>query len=84
MSELNFRVDPPDGIFCRLLSILYQYTSYGMATAINSQKNHVIHLAWELHILDDKKFIALSEKLLETGRMLGGWKKGLITKIPTR
>jgi hypothetical protein len=28
---------------------------------------------WETHSLDDKKYIALSEKLDEIGKMLGGW-----------
>ncbi len=37
-----------------------------------------LQLAWEIKILDDKKFISLSEKLSEVGRMLGGWNKQLI------
>ncbi len=37
-----------------------------------------LQLTWEIKILDDKKFIALSEKLNEIGRMLGGWNKRLI------
>ncbi|MDO8516117.1 MAG: four helix bundle protein [bacterium] len=30
---------------------------------------------WEIKVLDNKKYIALSEKLNEVGRMLGGWMK---------
>jgi len=30
-------------------------------------------ILWETKSLDNKKYIALSEKLNETGRMLGGW-----------
>ena len=37
-----------------------------------------IQLIWEIKIFDDKKYIALSEKLNETGKMLGGWHNNLI------
>jgi hypothetical protein len=30
-------------------------------------------ILWETKSFPDKKYIALSEKLNETGRMLGGW-----------
>lgn len=36
-----------------------------------------LRLAWEIKALDNKKYIALSEKLDEIGRMLGGWNKHL-------
>ena len=32
-----------------------------------------LQLAWEIKTLDNKKYIALSEKLNEIGKMLGGW-----------
>jgi len=32
-----------------------------------------LQLLWESKSLDDKKFITLSEKAVEIGRMLGGW-----------
>ena len=32
-----------------------------------------LQIAWEIKSLDDKKYINLSEKLLEVGKMLGGW-----------
>lgn len=34
-----------------------------------------IQLSWEIKIFDNKKYLALSEQLTETGRMLGGWIK---------
>lgn len=37
-------------------------------------------LAWEIHAIDIKKYTVLSEQLLEVGKMLGGWRKGLATK----
>lgn len=34
-----------------------------------------LQLAWEFKVLDNKKFIFLSQKLDEIGKMLGGWIK---------
>ena len=41
-----------------------------------------LQVAWEIKALDNKKFIELSEKLFEIGRMLGGWNKQLIRENP--
>lgn len=40
----------------------------------------LLRLAWELRALDSKKYADLSEGLQETGKQIGGWKKGLQTK----
>jgi hypothetical protein len=36
-----------------------------------------LQVAWEIKSLDNKKYINLSEKLNEAGKMLGGWIKSL-------
>ena len=36
-----------------------------------------LRLAWEIKALDNKKYISLSTRLDEIGRMLGGWNKQL-------
>lgn len=36
-----------------------------------------LQIAWELKSLDNKKYILLSEKLNEVGKMLGGWIKSI-------
>lgn len=36
-----------------------------------------LQISWEIRALDTKKYIALSERLEEIGRMLGGWLKQL-------
>ena len=36
-----------------------------------------LQISWEIKCLDDKKYIKLSEKLNEIGKMLGGWIKSL-------
>ncbi len=35
---------------------------------------------WETHSLENQKYVALSEKLNEVGRMLGGWHGNLTEK----
>ena len=42
----------------------------------------LLRVAWELHILDDKKYTGLSDGIQEIGRQIGGWKKGLQKKTP--
>lgn len=42
----------------------------------------LLRVAWELHILDDKKYAELSDGVQEVGRQIGGWKKGLEKKTP--
>ena len=39
-----------------------------------------LQIAWELKVLDTKKYAELSKLLDEIGRMLGGWRKGLENK----
>ncbi|MEX1063782.1 MAG: four helix bundle protein [Candidatus Paceibacterota bacterium] len=41
-----------------------------------------LQIAWEIKALDNKKYITLSKKLNEIGKMLGGWQKQ--TKTPQR
>lgn len=37
-------------------------------------------LAWENKLIPDEKYLEISKRLEEIGRMLGGWKKGLEKK----
>ncbi len=36
-----------------------------------------LRISWEIQSLDNKKYIRLSEKLDEVGKMLGGWLKSI-------
>ena len=36
-----------------------------------------LQISWEIKAIDNKKFILLSEKLNEIGKMLGGWLRQL-------
>ncbi len=35
----------------------------------------MLQIAWEIKALDNKKYIVLSQVLIEIGKMLGGWQK---------
>lgn len=39
-----------------------------------------LQIAWENKCLKDDRYLNLSEKLEEIGKMLGGWKKGVEEK----
>jgi hypothetical protein len=41
-----------------------------------------LEIAWEIKLLDNKKYIVISEKLNEIGNMLGGWIRKIITQAP--
>lgn len=41
-----------------------------------------LQIAWEIRMMDTKRYVSLSEKLDEIGRILGGWKRGLEMKLP--
>lgn len=40
----------------------------------------LLRVCWETHIFDDRKYAELSEGLIEVGRQVGGWLKGIKTK----
>lgn len=40
----------------------------------------LLRVAWDLKILDNKKYAVLSDEIQEIGRQIGGWKKGLEKK----
>ena len=35
----------------------------------------MLQITWEIKALDNKKYITLSQILIEVGKMLGGWQK---------
>jgi len=43
-----------------------------------------LQIAWENKLISNEKYIILSQNLEEIGRMLGGWRKGLINKTPAK
>lgn len=43
-----------------------------------------LQILWDVKALDNQKYILLSEKLDEVGKMLGGWINGLKSKSPAK
>ncbi|MBI5139751.1 four helix bundle protein [Candidatus Nomurabacteria bacterium] len=86
-------VDKIDSIFINLLEYLfvatYQNKEEKLPTILLALRKtdllkFFLRVSWEIHALDNKKYIEISEKLAEVGRMLGGWKKGLESKTPPK
>jgi len=42
-----------------------------------------IQLSWELLLISNTHYATLGEDIENIGRMVGGWRKGLMTKTPT-
>lgn len=42
-----------------------------------------LRVAWELKTIDNKRYVRLSEPLVEIGRMLGGWRRWLENDNPS-
>jgi len=43
-----------------------------------------LQIAWEVKLIADSHFIALGKDIEEIGRMVGGWRRGLLAKNPPR
>jgi hypothetical protein len=83
--------DRIDLLFIHILELLFtasyqskeaKLPTLDMAVRKADVLKFLLRVAWEIRALDTKKYAALSEKLDEFGRMLGGWRKGLIAKTP--
>jgi hypothetical protein len=48
----------------------------------NDLAKFFLMIAWECKIIDDKKYIKISEILVDSGKMLFGWKEYLQNKNP--
>jgi len=42
-----------------------------------------IQLCWELKLLPTKNFTLIGQEVEEVGKMIGGWRKGLVAKTVT-
>jgi hypothetical protein len=42
-----------------------------------------LQIAWELKVIDSKRYITLARPLVEIGKMIGGWRKQLTNEAPT-
>lgn len=42
-----------------------------------------IQLSWELKLIPSKQFTLIGQEIEDVGKMVGGWRKGLISKTST-
>ncbi len=79
--------------FLDLLELIYQayYANVENKNSIIIQAisktdmiKYLLQIAFENNLLKEKPYLALSSKLEEVGRILGGWKKGIETKTPAK
>ncbi|KND48475.1 MAG: hypothetical protein AB200_01955 [Parcubacteria bacterium C7867-005] len=80
-----------DSTFLEFLEILFvsSYTALdkkllllGQAMSKHDSLKFFCQIAWENKLIHTSKYSELSAHLEEIGRMLGGWRKGLQTKLP--
>lgn len=43
-----------------------------------------LQIAWETKLIPNKQFETLAPLVEEAGRMIGGWRKGLVAKTPPK
>ena len=81
--------DKIDTTFIRALEFLYIASYQSKTEKLPTLRSAIraidvlkffLRIAWELHVLDTKKYANVSEEVEELGRMVGGWKKGLESK----
>ena len=79
-----------DTLFLEMLEILFRAQYARMETKLQylvaaisklDLLKFFLQIGWENQLIDTKQYTKLSEDMSEVGRMLGGWKKGLETKL---
>ena len=82
-----------DFLFTDLLDILQKssfspvetkITLLGQSLLIIDSLRFFIQLCWELKLIPSKQFTLIGQEIEEIGRMIGGWRKGLITKTSAK
>lgn len=80
-----------DQIFITLLETLHRasFTSgtakislLGEALLAIDSLRFFIQLCWELKLIPTAQFSAIGQEVEAIGKMVGGWRKGLLTKTP--
>jgi hypothetical protein len=78
-----------DFLFTDLLDILQKasFSPIELKISLLSQSLSIIdslrffiQLCWELKLIPSKQFTIIGQEIEDTGKMVGGWRKGLITK----
>jgi len=85
--------DKIDTLFIQILELLFvasyqnkneKLPTISMALRKADILKFLLRIAWEVRAIETKKYIDISERMQELGRMIGGWKRGLESKTPAR
>jgi len=80
-----------DALFLDLLETLRVATYAGgreklalltRAIGITDSLRFFVQIAWDAKLIPNKQFEEIGIRIEETGRMIGGWRKGLLAKTP--
>ena len=52
------------------------------AVGITDSLRFFVQIAWEAKLIPNKQFEEIGTRIEEAGRMIGGWRKGLLAKTP--
>ncbi len=81
-----------DVLFLDLLELLRKATYSPVPQKINlleeclgktDSLRFFIQLMWETRLIPNDQFTVLGNEIENIGKMIGGWKKGMVTKTPT-
>jgi len=79
----NLFLDTLDGI--RIATFTSKETKLSALAAVALRIDGLkffVQLAWETKLIPQTQYVALGTAIEEVGRMVGGWRKGLMTKTP--
>ncbi len=80
-----------DGLYLDLLEGLRKAAYSGLRDKIQLLSQAILdadalrfflQMTWELSLITTERYIPLGQEIEEIGRMVGGWKKGLLAKTP--
>jgi len=54
----------------------------GVAIGKTDTLRFFMQIAWEAKLIPQKQFAEIGPRIEEVGRMIGGWRKGVIAKTP--
>jgi len=80
-----------DNLFLDLLELLRKATYAGISTKLTILEDALVktdglrfflQISWETKLISNDHFLAIGGEVEEVGKMIGGWKKGLLAKTP--
>ncbi len=81
-----------DNLFLDLLELLRKATYAPIAPKLEILADALgktdglrffLQIAWENHLIHNDQFTSLGTEIEEIGKIIGGWRRGLLSKTPT-